>query len=64
MKLTEKQVFMITKKQKETLSLLHTKYKINTSQFISDAIDEKIQKDKQKILLDYRFMNTTNICPF
>ena len=64
MKLTEKQVFMITKKQKETLSLLHTKYHINTSQFIRDAIDEKIQKDKQKILLDYRFMNTTNICPF
>ena len=55
---------MITKKQKETLVILHKKYHINTSQFIRDAIDEKLQNDKQKILLDYRFMNTTNICPF
>jgi hypothetical protein len=47
--LTEIQQFKITTEQKKTLQTLHKKYKINTSQFIRDAINEKLQRDKGRI---------------
>ena len=50
MQLTEIQQFKITQEQKQTLKTLHKKYKINTSQFIRDAINEKLQRDKSSII--------------
>ena len=53
MKRTKKQVFMITENQKQTLQILNSKYHINTSQFIRDSINEKLQRDKETILKNY-----------
>lgn len=68
MKYTEKQVFMCSKIQKQTLNNLHKKYKINTSQFIRDAIKEKIERDNKLIFKSYKefqeYLNTINKTPF
>ena len=53
MKNTERQTIKITIKQKQTLQILNSKYHINTSQFIRDAINEKLQRDKETILKNY-----------
>ena len=53
MKTTERQTFKITLNQKQTLQILNSKYHINTSQFIRDAIIEKLQRDKDTILKNY-----------
>lgn len=45
--LTEIQQFKITLEQKQTLSILRTKYHYNTSQFIRDAIKDLYQKQKE-----------------
>ena len=53
MKNTERQTIKITQQQKQTLQILNSKYHINTSQFIRDAINEKLQRDKETILKNY-----------
>ena len=68
MKYTEKQVFMCSKIQKQTLQNLHKKYKINISQFIRDAIKEKIERDSCGILKNHKdilaLIKKLNDCPF
>ena len=54
MQLTEKHTFKTTVKQKQTLILLHDKYNINTSKFIRDAINEKLQREKDSIFKEYK----------
>ena len=67
MQLTEIQQFKITSEQKRTLKTLHTKYKINTSQFIRDAINEKLQRDKSGIISQFNevkeYLKAYNECP-
>jgi len=68
MKTTERQTFKINKIQKQTLQILNSKYHINTSQFIRDAINEKLQRDKDTILKNYsevtNYLNKFNEVPF
>ena len=68
MKYTEKQVFMISNIQKQTLQVLHKKYKINISKFIRDAIKEKILRDSNAILKNHKdiikYIDKINECPF
>lgn len=68
MQLTEIQQFKITSEQKQTLRILHKKYKINTSQFIRDAINEKLQRDKGGIIGSFKevkeYLRNYEICPF
>ena len=53
-KLTERQTIKISKEQKKTLIILQDKYKINVSQFIREAIQEKLIRDKDAMLRDYK----------
>jgi len=58
-KYTEKQSFNTSKIQKETLKKLDT-YGYNVSQFIRDAISEKIQRDwpeikSKKVKINHHF---------
>ena len=68
MEYTERQTFKISKIQKQTLNNLHKKYKINTSQFIRDAIKEKIERDNKLIFKSYKefqeYLNIINETPF
>lgn len=68
MELTEIQQFKITNKQKQTLSVLGKKYKINVSQFIRDAINEKLQREKETIFNNHKevqqYINQMDECPF
>lgn len=68
MQLTEIQQFKITSEQKKTLRILHKKYKINVSQFIRDAINEKLQRDKLNIISSFKevqeYLKQLNDCPF
>lgn len=68
MQLTEKQEFKISPQQKKTLQILHKKYKINTSQFIRDAINEKLQRDKDSIISQFKevkeYLRNYEKCPF
>ena len=67
-KYSEKQVFMISKNQKNILQILDIKYKINVSQFIRDAIKEKIERDSKNIFRKYKefqeYLKKENDCPF
>ena len=67
MQLTEIQQFKIAPEQKQTLIVLHKKYKINTSQFIRDAINEKLQRDKGGIISQFKevqdYIKNYNKCP-
>lgn len=54
MQLTKTHTFKISEKQKETLRILHYKYNINTSKFIRDAINEKLQREKDSIFKNYK----------
>ena len=47
-KLTERQVIMITEKQAESLAILKS-YDVNVSQFIRQAIKEKLQREWKSI---------------
>jgi len=66
--LTEIQQFKITPEQKRTLTILHDKYKINTSQFIRDAINEKLQRNKGGIISKFKevkeYLRNYANCPF
>lgn len=68
MKYTERQTFKTSIIQKQILKILHQKYKINTSQFIRDAINEKIERENELILNEYKefyvYINKLNNCPF
>ena len=68
MQLTQKHTFKISEKQKGTLILLHKKYSINTSEFIRNAIDEKLQREKDSIFKNYKeiqkYLNEKNKIPF
>ena len=68
MKLSEKQSFSITKNQKQTLNILATKYKLNVSKFIRDAVNEKLQREKESIFKDYKevqsYLKQYEECPF
>lgn len=56
-KYTEVEVIKLTKQQKETLQKLK-KYKVNKSNFIREAISEKLQREGHEITLKIK------ICPF
>lgn len=68
MQLTEYHKFNCTPEQKRTLIILHEKYKINTSQFIRDAINEKLQRDKSGIISKFKevreYLRNYANCPF
>ena len=68
MQLTEYHKFICTPEQKRTLKILHTKYKINTSQFIREAINEKLQRDKSGIICKFsevqEYVRKYNECVF
>ena len=53
----------ISEKQKYYLSVLHEKYKINSSQFIRQAIEEKMQRDVKNIRIKFKEDNSVK-CPF
>jgi len=68
MKLIDYHKFNCSPEQKKTLRILHKKYKINTSQFIRDAINEKLQRDKSVIFSNFKeiqeYLKQLNNCPF
>jgi hypothetical protein len=68
MKLSDKHTFNISINQKKTLTLLHEKYKINTSKFIRDAINDKLTREKNSIFKNYKeiknYINKLDKCPF
>lgn len=53
----------ISEKQKYYLSVLHEKYKINSSEFIIKAIEEKMQRDVKNIRIKFKEDNSVK-CPF
>jgi predicted DNA-binding protein len=66
--LSERYSFKVSYEQKRTLKLLHSKYKINTAQFIRNAINEKLNHEKDSIFKKYKevhdYLNVLNDCPF
>ena len=66
MKLTETQRFKISKEQKKTLKLLNEKYCINASLFIREAINEKLEREKDDIFKQHKEIQDylKNSCPF
>lgn len=54
---------MISEKHKYYLSVLHDKYKINSSEFIRQAIEEKMQRDIKTIRIKFKEENSIK-CPF
>ena len=63
MQYTELIQVRILKKQKYYLSVLHEKYKINSSEFIRKAIEEKMQRDIKTIRIKFKEENSIK-CPF
>ena len=53
----------ISEKQKHYLSVLHEKYKINSSEFIRKAIEEKMQRDVKNIRIKFKEDNSVKL-PF
>lgn len=68
MQYTQRQTFKISEKQKQTLIIMGDKYKLNVSQFIRDAINEKLQREKESMLKDYKevqsYLKRYEECPF
>lgn len=68
MKYTELYSFKISINQKKTLQSLNKKYKVNVSQFIREAIKEKIERDGENIFRKYKeiqkYIQKENTCPF
>lgn len=56
--------FRLTEKQAETLSILKKKYRYNTAQFVRDAISEKLERERTKILEVDKYLKKHNECPF
>lgn len=51
----------ITKEQKQTLDKLKD-YNVNVAQFVRNAIKEKLDREKVKIIQEYK--QSLDICPF
>lgn len=64
MQLTNYYKFNITPLQAKTLVTLREKYRINVSQFIRDAINEKLERDKKSIIEVHKYLNQVRDCPF
>lgn len=68
MKLTERHEFKTSTIQKKTLTVLHDKYHFNTSEFIRNAIKEKLERDKESIFSKLKevkqYLKDENNCPF
>lgn len=68
MELTKKHTFKITEFQKKTLIILNKKYKISTSNFIRNAINEKLEREKETIFKNHievqKYLKEINECPF
>lgn len=68
MQFTEKHSINVTENQKKTLIVLHSKYKVNTSKFIRDAINEKLLQEKDTIFKKYKevqeYLQSIYDCPF
>jgi len=68
MKLTDKHTFKISESQKKTLIILKSKYKINTSNFIRNAINEKLEREKESIFKNHKevqkYLKEFNDVPF
>lgn len=62
-KYTELMQVRISEKQKYYLSVLHDKYKINSSEFIRQAIEEKMQRDIKNIRIKFKEDKSIK-CPF
>ena len=59
--LTKTKLVRLSENEFKYLDILHKKYKINSSQFIRDAILEKMKRDVPKIRLENK---DDFICPF
>ena len=68
MELTKKHTFKISEVQKKTLIILHKKYNINTSSFIRNAINEKLEREKESVYNNHKevqkYLKQINNCPF
>jgi hypothetical protein len=64
MQLTKLYAIKLTEMQKKTLQILKTKYRINASQFIRDAINEKLEREKKNIIEVHKYLNEVRECPF
>lgn len=68
MQLTERQTFLNTTSQKQTLITLRKKYKMNTSEFIRKAVAEKFERERDTIFKNYKevqdYLKLINTCPF
>ena len=62
LKYSKVKVIKITETQYNTLERLK-KYKVNVSKFIREAIQEKLERDKKDILLEFN-ENKKEYCPF
>jgi hypothetical protein len=60
---TEYQTFRFTSEQTETLNKLH-KFRVKKSDFVRDAIREKIERDYPKLLSEKRRLDNLVKCPF
>ena len=68
MQYTHKQSFNTNEKQNNTLNLLRYKYNHNVSKFIRDAINEKLNREKNDIYKNYNeiqlYLKKLENCPF
>jgi len=68
MELSKTHTFKTNTNQKSTLIILHKKYNINTSEFIRNAINEKLNREKETIFKNYKeiqnYIKKHNECPF
>ena len=68
MQYTHKQSFSTNEKQNNTLNLLRYKYNHNVSKFIRDAINEKLNREKNDIYKNYNeiqlYLKKLENCPF
>jgi len=56
--------FRLTEKQAKTLAILKKKYRYNTAQFVRDAINEKLDRERKSIVAVDRYLKKHNECPF
>lgn len=65
---TEIQQFKTNKIQSKTLKTLRKKYKINVSEFIRIAINEKLNREKDSLFKHYsdihNYLKSIEECPF
>lgn len=54
MELTERHTFKTTPIQKKTLYFMRFKYRLNVSQFVRDAIAEKLERERDTIFRQHK----------